>query len=182
MTASSPGEFGVKMAIVALGSNLGDRIRNVRNAMEALSPLAVGPLLCSSLWETNPVDCPLGSLAFINAVVAFQPLPGETPESLLPKLQRVERGFGRKPKVLHNESRPLDLDLIMFGNEVRTSPELTLPHPRAHLRAFVLAPLAEISPQLRLPNQTRSVSELLARLPPRQGVRRVTVSSERGDP
>jgi 2-amino-4-hydroxy-6-hydroxymethyldihydropteridine diphosphokinase len=173
MTTTSPGEFGLRTAFVALGSNLGDRIRNVRDAMEALSPLSPGRLLRSSLWETSPVDCPPGSLPFINAVVGFQPSPGETPESLLPKLQRVERGFGRKPKVLQNESRPLDVDLIVFGNEVRTTPELTLPHPRAHLRAFVLAPLAEISPDLRLPNQSHSVSELLASLPPGDVVRRV---------
>jgi 2-amino-4-hydroxy-6-hydroxymethyldihydropteridine diphosphokinase len=101
---------------------------------------------------------------FVNAAVALEPLPDETPESLLAKLQALEKEFGRRPREVLNEPRPLDLDLIAFGNEVRSTPRLTLPHPRAHLRRFVLAPLNEIAPDLILPGQRRSIRDLLAAL------------------
>jgi 2-amino-4-hydroxy-6-hydroxymethyldihydropteridine diphosphokinase len=85
----------------------------------------------------------------------------------------MEKAFGRKPKQVLNEPRPLDLDLIAFGAERRNTPELTLPHPRAHRRRFVLAPLAEIVPDLVLPGQTSTVRELLAGLPAGQTLRRL---------
>ena len=122
------------------------------------------PLLKSSLWQSTPVECPPGSPLFVNAAVAFEPLRNETPESLLAKLQALEKEFGRRPKEVLNEPRPLDLDLIAFGNEVRSTPHLTLPHPRAQLRRFVLAPLNEIAPDLILPGQRRSIRDLLAAL------------------
>jgi 2-amino-4-hydroxy-6-hydroxymethyldihydropteridine diphosphokinase len=93
------------------------------------------------------------------------PRPGETPESLLAKLQVLEKLFGRRPKKVLNEPRPLDLDLIAFGGEVRHGDFLVLPHPRAHERRFVLQPLAEISPDLILPGQRRTAAELLEMLP-----------------
>jgi 2-amino-4-hydroxy-6-hydroxymethyldihydropteridine diphosphokinase len=85
----------------------------------------------------------------------------ETPESLLKKLRAIEIESGRQPKKVLNEPRPLDLDLIAFGNETRVTEKLTLPHPRAHQRRFVLQPLAEIAPDLILPGQNRIVAELL---------------------
>ncbi len=122
------------------------------------------PLLRSSLWRSTPVDCPPGSPDFINAVVALEPLPSLTPELLLAELQAIEREFGRRPKLVLNEARPLDLDLIAWGREVRNTSTLTLPHPRAHLRRFVLQPLSELAPELVLPGQTQTVAELLAGL------------------
>ena len=92
------------------------------------------------------------------------PLPRLTPESLLVELQALEREFGRQPKLVLNEARPLDLDLIAWGNEVRNTPTLTLPHPRAHQRRFVLQPLSELVPDLVLPGQTQTVAALLAGL------------------
>ena len=151
-------------ALVALGSNLGDSAATVRVAMDRLESLSASPLRRSSLWRSPPVDCPPGSPDFVNAVVALEPLPGETPESLLDKLQALEVAFGRRPKQVLNEPRPLDLDLIAFGGEERCSARLTLPHPRAHLRRFVLAPLAEIAPDTVLPGRRESVRELLAAL------------------
>src|ERR1700743_1766798 len=118
--------------------------------MERLRKLSAQPLAESSLLETSPVDCPSDSPNFVNAVVGLVPRPDETPESLLQKLQALEQEFGRTPKKVVNESRPLDLDLLAFGNEVRSTPQLTLPHPRAHLRRFVLQPLAEIASDLFL--------------------------------
>ena len=162
------------LAFIALGSNLGDSPRLLREAAERLAALSSLPLLRSSLWRTAPVDCPPGAADFLNAVIGLCPLPSETPGSLVAKLHVLEQAFGRRPKKVLNESRPLDLDLITFGAAVETSAALTLPHPRAAGRRFVLAPLAEIAPDLVLPGQRESVRELLAMLPPTVCVRLTT--------
>jgi 2-amino-4-hydroxy-6-hydroxymethyldihydropteridine diphosphokinase len=160
---------------VALGSNLGDSRMLVREAMNRLESLSVIPLRRSSLWRSVPVGCPPGSLDFINAVVGFRPGVGETPESLLDRFQGLEREFGRRPKRVPNEARPLDMDLLVFGMERRETERLTLPHPRIRDRAFVLAPWAEIDAGFVLPGVNRSVGQLLAALGPLDGVRRVEV-------
>lgn len=95
------------------------------------------------------------------------------PASLLKKLRDLENEFGRSPKKVLNEPRPLDLDLIAFGDERCDLPELILPHPRAHLRRFVLQPLSEIAPALILPGQGKTVAELLALLPAGECVTRI---------
>ena len=92
---------GATLAFIALGSNLADPRQNILLAMDRLQELSEAPLLRSSLWETAPVDCPPGSPKFVNAVVGLQPRSGETPESLLAKLQALEREFGRKPRQFH---------------------------------------------------------------------------------
>ena len=161
------------VAVIALGGNLGDARATVRDAIVRLAAFSSRPLLRSSLWRSTPVDCPPGSPDFINAVVAFTPLPHFTPETLLAELQGLEREFGRRPKLVLNEARPLDLDLIAWGEEVRDTPTLTLPHPRAHLRRFVLLPLSELAPELVLPGQTRTVVELLAGWRTDEGLERV---------
>jgi 2-amino-4-hydroxy-6-hydroxymethyldihydropteridine diphosphokinase len=155
---------------IALGSNLGDSQQIILDAMARLETLSDKPILKSSLWQTAPVDCPPGSPKFVNAVVGLVPSEHETPLGLLRKLCKLERKFGRRPKKVLNEARPLDLDLIAFGAETRNSPELILPHPRAHLRRFVLQPLSEIAPDFILPGQGRTVAELLAGLPPGETV------------
>lgn len=165
-----------KVAYVALGSNLGDARRNVLRAIKRLQDLSDSPLRESSLWKTTPVDCPPGSPHFVNAVVALIPPSGETPESFLKKLQALEKEFGRAPKKVLNEPRPLDLDLIAFGEDRRNGPELILPHPRAHRRPFVLRPLAEIAPDLILPEQMKSAAELLNELPPTEQTERLARS------
>jgi 2-amino-4-hydroxy-6-hydroxymethyldihydropteridine diphosphokinase len=146
----------------------------ILRATDRLQELSAEPLAKSSLFETAPVDCPPGSPNFVNAVVGMVPRPEETPESLLQKLRELEREFGRTPKTVLNEARPLDLDLIAFGDEIRATPELTLPHPRAHLRRFVLEPLAEIAPDLILPGQGRAVAELLRQLTSAEVVRKLS--------
>lgn len=143
---------------------MGDSENILRQAMMRLQQLSDVPLLKSSLWQTSPVDCPAGSPAFVNAVVGLSPRSGETPESLVAELQALEKAFGRLRKKVLNEPRPLDLDLITFGAATRNSAELGLPHPRAHLRRFVLQPLSEIAPNLVLPGQSKTVLELLAGL------------------
>src|SRR5258705_7979432 len=108
-----------RTTLISLGSNLRDSAALVRAAVERLATLSAEPLVKSSLWQTAPVDCPPGSPSFVNAAAALTPKPDETPESLLVKLQTLEKEFGRRPKAVLNEPRPLDLDLIAFGNEVR---------------------------------------------------------------
>jgi len=152
------------MAFIALGSNMGDSKNILRRAMARLVGLSTAPLRKSSLWQTTPVNCPPGSPPFVNAAVGLAARPGETPETLLAELQGLEREFGRTPKMVLNEPRRLDLDLIAFNHETRNTPSLTLPHPRAHQRRFVLQPLSEIAPDLILPGQRMTVAELLAAL------------------
>ncbi|HWW00525.1 MAG TPA: 2-amino-4-hydroxy-6-hydroxymethyldihydropteridine diphosphokinase [Candidatus Acidoferrum sp.] len=160
-------------AFIGLGSNVGPSEETVRLAMERLRAFAAEPLLESSLWQTTPRDCPPESPVFVNAVVGLVPRAGETPESLLGKLQQIEREFGRQQKKVVNEPRPLDLDLLIFGAEVRSSRELKLPHSRVHERRFVLQPLAELAPGLVLPGQTKTVSQLLSELPPDPGMKKL---------
>jgi len=151
-------------AFVALGSNLGDSQEILRRALDRLQTLSPRPLLRSSLWKTTPVDCPPGSPPFVNAVAGLRPCAEETPESLLRKLHVLEAEFGRRRSNGPNEPRLLDLDLIAFDARTLNLPGLVLPHPRAHLRRFVLQPLAEIAPGFVLPGQSRSVKALLDQL------------------
>ena len=160
------------LALVALGSNLGDSRQTIRLAMDRLREYSVEPILRSSLWQSAPIDCPPSSPPFINAVVGLFPRPGEVPESLLAALQSLERQFGRGSKTVLNEPRRLDLDLILFGLTTCRAPHLVLPHPRAHERRFVLQPLSEIAPDLILPGQIKTVAQLLADLPPDLSVRK----------
>lgn len=153
-----------RLACVALGSNLGDSRRSILEAMARLQTFSNRPILKSSLWQTTPVDCPPGSPMFVNAVIGLIPRQTETSGSFLKKLQSLEKEFGRRSRKILNEPRPLDLDLIAFGVETRDTPELVLPHPRAHLRRFVLQPLEEIAPDLVLPGQSQTISQLLAEL------------------
>jgi 2-amino-4-hydroxy-6-hydroxymethyldihydropteridine diphosphokinase len=162
-----------RIALIALGSNVGDSVELIRSAFAKLQEISREPIRTSSLWQTTPVDCPPGSPLFINAAAALVPIPEETPESLLAKLQSWEKEFGRRPKLVMNEPRPLDLDLIAFGSETRVTPSLVLPHPRAHLRRFVLQPLSEVAPDFVLPGQTIDVMRLLAALPPDDSMRRI---------
>ena len=162
-----------ELAIVSLGANLGQPRHNVERAMQRLQAFSDQPLLRSSLWQTLPVDCPPGSPPFINAVVGLVPRLAETPESLLGKLLILEKEFGRRVKQVLNEPRPLDLDLIAFGRQTRQASNLVLPHPRAHLRRFVLQPLSEIAPGLIMAGQAQTVRKLLQSLPPDDSMQRV---------
>ncbi len=152
------------MVFIAIGSNLGKSQKIVLDAMARLQELSDEPILKSSLWKTSPVDCPPGSPPFVNAMAGLLPKDDETPESLLEKLRALEKEFGRPQKKILNEPRPLDLDLIAFARETRNTQDLILPHPRAHLRKFVLQPLNEIAPDLVLAGQGKTISQLLAGL------------------
>lgn len=158
---------------MAIGSNLGEPRANVLLAIERLRGLSDLPLRVSSLWVTSPVDCPADSPPFVNALAGLRVRADETPESLLGSLLSIEKQFGRRPKQVLNEPRPIDLDLIAFGSETRNSAALTLPHPRAHLRRFVLQPLCEIAPDFVLPGQQETIEQLLGRLPEDPNMRRI---------
>jgi 2-amino-4-hydroxy-6-hydroxymethyldihydropteridine diphosphokinase len=154
-------------------------VRIISDAIEELGKLSADRIAVSSLWRTAPVDCPPGASNFVNAVVGLIPRVQESPESLLVRLQAIEKQFGRRPKRVLNEPRPLDLDLIAFGNLTRSSRTLILPHPRATSRRFVLQPLAEIAPGLVLPGQTKTVLQLLARLPLEKGIGKIQLARAR---
>jgi 2-amino-4-hydroxy-6-hydroxymethyldihydropteridine diphosphokinase len=150
---------------IALGSNLGERLANFRNACKEIVALrgALPPLRRSAIYETEPVDCEKGATKFFNAAMEFE-YSGQ-PEVLRRELAAVERVLGRPMNHERNVSRPIDLDLLYFGELVIDTAELRLPHPRMIEREFVLRPLADIRPDLVLPGQTEPVSALLARLP-----------------
>lgn len=149
---------------VALGSNLGDRLDNLRVARQQISDLTdiQPPVLASAIYETDPVDCEQGAPKFLNAVVEFE-YNGD-PLQLWKKLKRVEDALGRPREHARNVSRTIDIDLLYIGDMKINDGELALPHPRMHLRKFVLQPLADIRPELILPRQAKSVRELLAQL------------------
>lgn len=135
-------------AFVSIGSNLpsgaGDPGDTVAFAFGSLAKLTESSLLKSSVYSTSPVDSPPGTPDFLNAMAAFVPRENETASSLLHKLQGIENAAGRIRRGIRNEARTLDLDLILFRDEMVESEELVVPHPRACERKFVLEPLKEI--------------------------------------
>jgi 2-amino-4-hydroxy-6-hydroxymethyldihydropteridine diphosphokinase len=149
---------------VALGSNLGDRLENLRAARSAILRLSYvkPPILSSAVYETDPVDCELGAGKFLNTIVEFD-YEGD-PTRLLDELIRVEEALGRRRDRPKNVSRTIDIDLLYCGGGKIEGQRLQLPHPRSHLRKFVLQPLADIRPGLVLPGQTKTVSQLLEEL------------------
>jgi 2-amino-4-hydroxy-6-hydroxymethyldihydropteridine diphosphokinase len=150
---------------VALGANLGERFRNLISAREQIFalPEVTPPLLSSSMYETAAIGCEPGAGKFLNAVIEIG-YEGAA-EQLLAQLQQIEARLGRPADHARDRSRPIDLDLLYFGSFQRDDEQLRLPHPRMHLRDFVLHPLADIRPELILPGQTKTVAELLAQLP-----------------
>ena len=148
---------------VALGSNLGERLANLRNARKDIDALpgALPPMHSSAIYETEPVDCERGAGKFLNAAIEFG-YAGEALD-LLRQLAAIEKLWGRPGAHPKNVSRTIDLDLLYFGDmEIKTA-DLQLPHPRIAEREFVLRPLADIRPDLVLPKQSEPVSALLLR-------------------
>lgn len=146
-----------RACFVALGANLGNPVATVRAAILALRELPRVEFVAeSSLYRTAPVGLK-HQPDFINAAVEL--LADAPPPELLDALFGIEARFGRSRSV-RNAPRTLDLDLLLYGDEISDDPHLTLPHPRLHERAFVLAPLAEIAPQLVIPGHGR-VRDLL---------------------
>jgi 2-amino-4-hydroxy-6-hydroxymethyldihydropteridine diphosphokinase len=148
---------------IALGSNLGDRLANLGAARKAIVNL-VGDkaLLASPVYETDAVGCEPGASKFLNAVLEIE-YDGD-PSELLDELVRVEESLGRNRAHARNISRKIDIDLLYADELTVENERLELPHPRMHLRRFVLQPLADIRPDLVLPGQTKTVRDQLAQV------------------
>jgi 2-amino-4-hydroxy-6-hydroxymethyldihydropteridine diphosphokinase len=155
---------------IALGSNLGDRLANLRHARSLLlaSPGVSAPVIDSRVYETEPVQSGPDAGAYLNTVIEVE-YEGQ-PITLLDRLQRIEAELGRPSKRPRNAPRTIDLDILYTGNLVLSNEEVVIPHPRLHQRRFVLTPLADIRPDLILPGQQQPVSTLLSTLIDPSGV------------
>jgi len=150
---------------IALGANLGDKLANIQAARDFLVKLMPqgAKILQSPIFQSTPLECPAGSPDFYNTAVEIT-YQG-TPEQLLKETQEIEKKIGRVTKIVQNEARLIDLDILYFDDLTMDSNELQIPHPRISERRFVLAPLKEICPDRILPNQTLTILELLEELP-----------------
>jgi 2-amino-4-hydroxy-6-hydroxymethyldihydropteridine diphosphokinase len=154
-------------AFIGIGTNLGDRAANYREAIRRIGELpSTRVVRQSSIYETEPVGDIEGS--FLNGAIEAE--TGFLADELLRRLLAIERAMGRrrpsagKRARIGHQPRVIDLDLLFFENQVIDTPALQLPHPRLHERRFVLAPMAELAPMLIHPTLQRSISELLAGL------------------
>jgi 2-amino-4-hydroxy-6-hydroxymethyldihydropteridine diphosphokinase len=155
------------LAYLSLGSNVGDREAQLREARRQLG--AIGRVVSvSSYYETEPVgftDQPW----FLNCALALE--TGQTPQQLMASILGIEQEMGRERRQ-KNGPRTIDIDILLFDDSIVNSVEVTIPHPAMHARRFVLEPLAEIAPDLRHPSLKKTIRELLDALPPGQEVRK----------
>jgi 2-amino-4-hydroxy-6-hydroxymethyldihydropteridine diphosphokinase len=156
-------------AYVGMGSNLGDRAGNLLLGVRGMMSAGLSVLRLSSVYETEPVGVVEEQPAYLNAVAELGP-PLPPPEELLARLLKVEYALGRRRKRAL-AARTLDLDLLLYGDARSETPFITLPHPRMHLRRFVLEPLCELAPTARHPVLNKTCAELLAELSDRSRVK-----------
>ena len=156
-------------AYIGLGSNLGDRAGNLLMGIRGMleSGLAISRL--SQIYETEPVET-FAQPSFLNMVAELQGVKLPRPEELMKRLLRVEKALGRT-RDLAKGPRTIDLDLLLYGDEMCDTTLLTLPHPRLHQRRFVLVPLAELAPQLLHPTLNQTITQLLGRLEDKSDVK-----------
>lgn len=153
-------------AYLSLGTNEGDRISNLNGAIRLLRALdGVKVKKSSSAYRTEPVDVPFPEEDYFN--IALQIETSLPLQRLLCEIHHIEEALGRIRGAVAHAPRPIDIDIIAYGDIQVSSPGLTVPHPEAAKRRFVMLPLAEISPGLVLPGETKSVSEILKGLPER---------------
>jgi|SRR5579862_2227859 len=155
------------LVYLSLGSNLGDREKNLRDAIARLETEG-SAVLVSSFYETEPVDF-TDQGWFLNCAVSLG--TSETAEQFMKQILRIENEMGRQ-RLQKKGPRIIDIDILLFGDQIIDSPELTVPHPAMHRRRFVLQPLAEIAPAVRHPVLRKTVGELLDALPAGQAVQR----------
>jgi len=149
-----------KTAYLSLGSNVGDREANLRDAITRLGELGEVKAV-SPIYETEPVDFTRQPW-FLNCAVALE--TEKTPRQLLAGLLAIEQAMGRK-RIQPKGPRTIDIDILLFGNAVVDTASLTIPHPAMHQRRFVLTPLADIAPEVRHPVLKKTVREMLDALP-----------------
>ena len=165
---------GIEVAL-GLGSNLGDRLDYLRQARNAIRCLPQVTLLASApLYETDPVDVPVehADLTFYNSVILIgTELDAHTLYALL---ANVETQLGRARRAgTRNTARTIDIDLLYYDGQTIRSGRLVVPHPRLHVRRFVLQPLCDLRPKLLLPGQCHNVAHLLAQLSDASSVKRI---------
>ena len=148
---------------------MGDRAGNLLLAVRGMMDAGLFITRLSSIYETEPVDV-IHQPSFLN-MVAEARAPHFSPEQTLARLLRIEYALGRRREIARGP-RTIDLDLLLYGDEVCSTEFLTLPHPRLHERRFVLVPLAELAPQLMHPVLQRAIGELLPALPDQSAVKR----------
>jgi 2-amino-4-hydroxy-6-hydroxymethyldihydropteridine diphosphokinase len=156
-----------KVVYLSLGSNLGDREANLRNAIERLSGVG-NPVAISSFYETEPIDV-VSQPWFLNCAVKLD--TEKMPRQLITAILSLEQEMGRQRKQ-GKAPRTIDIDILLFGSSIIQIPSLTIPHPRMHERRFVLEPLAEIAPDTRHPVFKRTIRELREALPAGQTVKK----------
>lgn len=152
----------MKRIYLSLGSNIGNRAENLRLAVERLGGPDVRVLHCSRIYETEPVDY-VEQAWFLNQVVEAETVL--FPMQLLSRTGRVERELGRTRTLVKKGPRTLDIDILFYAGVVMETPRLEIPHPRIAERRFVLAPLAELAPELRHPVTHRTVRQMLESAP-----------------
>lgn len=150
----------MKITYLGLGSNLGDRRRNLEDAIERLESPDLRVLRASSIYETAPRDV-ADQPWFLNQVVEAE--TSLFPRQLHARAKKIERELGRKPS-FPNGPRLIDIDILLLGGAIVSTPELEIPHPRMAERRFVLEPLAELIPEMKHPLTRRSVREMLAQV------------------
>jgi|SRR5215472_7288194 2-amino-4-hydroxy-6-hydroxymethyldihydropteridine diphosphokinase len=162
-----------ELAYLSLGSNVGDREGQLLDAIRRLG--AVGRVqLVSPIYETEPVDFTAQPM-FLNCVIALE--TSSRPAQLMQQLIAIEKAMGRE-RIQKKGPRTIDLDILLFGNEIVNTPDLMIPHPAMEKRRFVLQPLADIAPEARHPLLGKAVRELLEDLPLGQSIRRWKEASD----
>jgi 2-amino-4-hydroxy-6-hydroxymethyldihydropteridine diphosphokinase len=165
-----------QLAYVSLGSNLGDRAGNLLLGVRGMLEAGLRVSRLSAIYETEPVDV-RGQPLFLNMVAELR-VTIFSPEQLLARLLRIEYALGRR-RTRRRGPRTIDLDLLLYGDELSTTELLQLPHPRLHERRFVLTPLAELAPELLHPTLHQTISQLLAETPDAAEVKRWESNPER---